>query len=76
MGGMFDGFINLYIGVKASLASITFLDAFNTVCWTVASLSGLWMLYDMGKTDGKYSELELTSSREGEIEAFTEKHKV
>jgi hypothetical protein len=76
MNGMFDGFINLYLGVKDSIASITFLDLFNTVCWTVASIAGLWMLYDTGKTDGKYSELELTSSREGEIEAVTEKHKI
>jgi hypothetical protein len=76
MNGMFDGFVNLYFGVRDSLASITFLDFFNTLCWTVSSVFGLWMLYDMGKTDGKHSESELTSSREGEIEAFTEKHKV
>ena len=34
------------------------------------------MLYDWFKTDTTYSEETLTSSREGEIEAMTENHKV
>ncbi len=44
--------------------------------WAVSALLGLWMLYDWYKTDTTYSEATLTSSREGEIEAVTEKHKV
>ena len=35
-----------------------------------------WMLYDWYKTDTSYSEATLTSSREGEIEAVQEKHRV
>jgi hypothetical protein len=34
------------------------------------------MLYDWIKTDTTYSEAQLTSSREGEIEAISEKHKL
>jgi hypothetical protein len=34
------------------------------------------MIYDWIKTDGKYTEAQLTSSREGEIEAISEKHKI
>ena len=44
--------------------------------WGVSAVLALWMLYDWYKTDTNYSEATLTSSREGEIEAFTEKHKV
>lgn len=44
--------------------------------WAVSGLVGAWMLYDWFATDSKYSEAELTSSREGEIEAITEKHKI
>ena len=44
--------------------------------WALSALCGAWMLYDWFKTDTAYSEEMLTSSREGEIEAFTEKHKV
>jgi hypothetical protein len=35
-----------------------------------------WMAYDWFKVDTAYSEDQLTSSREGEIEAVSEKHKV
>jgi hypothetical protein len=44
--------------------------------WVISALLALWMLYDWYKTDTSYSEATLTSSREGEIEAVTEKHKV
>jgi hypothetical protein len=44
--------------------------------WAVSVLAGLYMLYDWFKTDTSYSEQMLTSSREGEIEAVQEKHKV
>ena len=44
--------------------------------WAISAVLALWMLYDWYKTDTGNSEESLTSSREGEIEAFTEKHKV
>lgn len=44
--------------------------------WVVSALFAAWMLYDWFTTDSKYSETELTSSREGEIEAVTEKHRI
>jgi hypothetical protein len=44
--------------------------------WAVSAVLALWMVYDWFKTDSSYSEDTLTSSREGEIEAVTEKHKV
>ena len=44
--------------------------------WAISAVLSLWMLYDWYKTDTSYSEETLTSSREGEIEAITETHKV
>lgn len=44
--------------------------------WAVSAAFALWMLYDWFRTDSSYSEATLTSSREGEIEAVQEKHKV
>jgi len=46
------------------------------ICWAVSILLAAWMIYDWIKTDTGYSEEVLTSSREGEIEAVQEKHKV
>ncbi len=45
-------------------------------CWGISGLLVLWMFYDWIKTDSAHSEAELTSSREGEIEALSEKHKI
>jgi hypothetical protein len=45
-------------------------------CWGISALLILWMIYDWIKTDGKYTEQQLTSSREGEIEAISEKHSI
>jgi hypothetical protein len=36
--------------------------------WGLSAILGLWMLFDMIRTDRNYSEDLLTSSREGEIE--------
>lgn len=44
--------------------------------WAVAALLGLHMLLDWLKTDSTYSEDVLVSSREGELEAIAEEHKV
>jgi len=45
-------------------------------CWGISIVLVLWMIYDWIKTDAKYTEAQLTSSREGEIEAIAEKHKI
>jgi len=55
------------------------MPAWETVAnagWIIAAVLGLWMIYDWFKIDTTYSEATLTSSREGEIEAVSEKHKV
>ncbi len=38
------------------------------VAWALSALLGLWMLFDMIKTDKSYDEDLLTSSKEGEID--------
>lgn len=48
----------------------------TNIGWAVSAAFALWMLYDWYKTDTTYSEETLTSSREGEIEAVQEKHRV
>ena len=44
--------------------------------WGLSALFGLHMAADWLKTDSTYSEDVLTSSREGELEAMAEEHKV
>ena len=44
--------------------------------WGVSALLGLYMVIDWLKVDSTYSEEVLTSSREGELEAMAEEHKV
>ena len=44
--------------------------------WAISALLVLWMLWDWYQTDTRYSEEMLTSSREGELEAVTEAHKI
>ena len=44
--------------------------------WVISAVLVIWMVYDWIKTDRTHTEAELTSSREGEIEAIAEKHKV
>lgn len=46
------------------------------LAWAISAALALWMLYDWFKTDSAFNEEQLTSSREGEIEAVQEKHKV
>jgi hypothetical protein len=50
--------------------------AISYLCWAISAVLAAWMLFDWYKTDTSYSEDMLTSSREGEIEAATEKHKI
>jgi hypothetical protein len=44
--------------------------------WALSAALVIWMVYDWIRTDRAHTEAELTSSREGEIEAISEKHKV
>lgn len=44
--------------------------------WGLSALFGLHIVVDWLKTDSTYSEEVLTSSREGELEAMAEEHKV
>jgi hypothetical protein len=44
--------------------------------WILSALFGLYIVVDWFKIDTTYPEEVLTSSREGEIEAVTEKHKI
>ena len=50
--------------------------AISYVCWLISAVLALWMLWDWYKTDSEFAEDVLTSSREGEIEAITEKHQL
>lgn len=44
--------------------------------WGLSALLGLLIVVDWLRTDATYSEDVLTSSREGEVEAVAEKHKI
>lgn len=44
--------------------------------WALSAAFGLHIVVDWLKTDSTYSEDVLTSSREGELEAMAEEHKV
>ncbi|MCA0003261.1 MULTISPECIES: hypothetical protein [unclassified Mesorhizobium] len=50
--------------------------ALSYACWCISIVLALWMLYDWFKVDTTYSEDVLTSSREGELEAASEKHRI
>jgi hypothetical protein len=43
--------------------------------WILSAIFGLYILVDWFRTDTTYSEDVLLSSREGELEAMTEKQK-
>lgn len=44
--------------------------------WALSFALGLYIVVDLIRTESTYSEDVLTSSREGEIEAYTEEHKL
>ncbi|MGB8813791.1 MAG: hypothetical protein WCC57_11450 [Paracoccaceae bacterium] len=44
--------------------------------WGLSGIFGLLIVMDWAKTDSSYSEEMLTSSKEGELEAMTEQHKL
>lgn len=47
-------------------------DYLELVAWAASALFGLFIVIDWIRTDSRYSEEFLTSSREGELEALTE----
>jgi hypothetical protein len=44
--------------------------------WALSAIFGLHIVIDWIRTDSTYSEAELTSSQEGEIEAMQEQHRL
>ena len=44
--------------------------------WILSAVFALYIILDWFKVDPTYSEEMLTSSREGELEAMTEQHKL
>ena len=55
------------------------MDTWNYIeygAWGLSALFGLLIVIDWIKIDTTYSEEMLTSSREGELEAMTEEHKI
>ena len=44
--------------------------------WALSIIFGLYIVIDWIRIDSTYSEEELMSSREGELEAMTEQHKL
>jgi hypothetical protein len=55
------------------------MDMWNVaeyVAWALSIAFGILMVIDWFKIDSTYSEEVLTSSREGEIEAMSEKHQL
>ena len=55
------------------------MDMWNWIeygAWALSAAFGLHMVLDWLRTDSAYSEDILTSSREGELEAMAEEHKV
>lgn len=55
---------------------MTFWGFMEYAAWAGAAGFGLYIVIDWIKTDATYPEEMLTSSREGEIEAMTEEHRV
>lgn len=55
---------------------MSFWPLMEFAAWALAAVFGLYIVIDWLRTDATYSEEVLTSSREGEIEAMTEEHRV
>ncbi|MDP0926380.1 hypothetical protein Q0601_04250 [Paracoccus onubensis] len=51
-------------------------DFAEYAAWALSALLGIYIVTDWLKTDSRYSEEELTSSREGQLEAITEQHEL
>ena len=46
------------------------------LAWGISACLVFWMILDWMKIDSSYSEAMLTSSREGELEAASEEHRI
>lgn len=55
---------------------MTFWPFLEYAAWALAAVFGIYIVADWLRTDSTYSEEVLTSSREGEIEAMTEEHRM
>jgi hypothetical protein len=55
---------------------MSFWSLAEYAAWGLSAVFGLYIVVDWLRTDSSYSEEVLTSSREGEIEAMTEEHRV
>lgn len=55
---------------------MSFWNYMEYLAWALSAVLALYIVIDWLKTDSSYSEEVLTSSREGELEAMTEEHKV
>ena len=50
------------------MADLNNFQLLEYAAWGISGLLGLWMLFDMFRTNRAYSEETLISSKEGEIE--------
>jgi hypothetical protein len=55
---------------------MSFWHLLEFAAWALSAVFGLYIVIDWWRTDTTYSEEMLTSSREGEIEAMTEEHRM
>ena len=66
----------IIIGGKTGAFSGFMWITISYISWALSAALAAWMLWDWFKTDSEFSEEVLTSSREGEIEAVSEKHQL
>ncbi|MFT3973210.1 MAG: hypothetical protein QM699_07105 [Amaricoccus sp.] len=55
---------------------MSFWPFLEYAAWALSAVFGLYIVIDWLRTDARYPEEVLTSSREGELEALTEDHRV
>jgi hypothetical protein len=55
---------------------MSFWAGLEYAAWALSAAFGLYIVIDWLRTDAAYPEELLTSSREGEIEAMTEEHRI
>jgi len=55
---------------------MSFWPSMEYAAWILSAVFGLYIILDWFRIESSYSEEALTSSREGELEAMTEQHKI
>ena len=55
---------------------MSFWPLMEYAAWAPSAVFGLYIIVDWLRTDARYPEEVLTSSREGELEAMTEEHRI